>query len=75
MANNVLEKDIYVELELRALRGGVEWNSIRIRYPKQSEAMYFVLEGALSKALLEIGAELGQDVLVEKSNGNGKTSV
>jgi len=62
--NDVLKKDIYVELELRAIRNGVEWNGIKDRLPMQSEASYFGIEHVLTEALKSLGIALGQDVLM-----------
>jgi len=65
--SNVLKKDIYVELELRAIRNGVEWSRIPMKIPMQSEASYFVIEGALNDALRSIGVMAGQDVFASQT--------
>jgi len=62
--NNVLKKDIYVELELRAIRHGVEWSRIPMKIPMQSEASYFGIEHVLYEALKSLGIAVGQDVMM-----------
>lgn len=62
--NDVLKKDIYVELELRAIRNGVEWSRIPMKIPMQSEASYFIIEGVLNEAMKSLGVMAGQDVLM-----------
>ena len=48
-------QNIYVELEIRAIKGGTEWQSTTLRYPRQSVEMYTVIEAAISKTLIDLG--------------------
>lgn len=49
------EKNIYVELSIRAIKDGRVWQEGVERYPGQSKMSYLAIEEALTKALLKLG--------------------
>ena len=49
-----VKKDIYVEITIKAIKDGSEWQSTTVGYPRQTKDAYTVIEQTMGQALMSL---------------------